>query len=412
MSLSLLSQPVRDKFRRRPFGGIPYACQWIDEEDIAVVNEVLRSPYLTQGPCLEKFEEALAKTTGARYAVAVSNGSAALHLADVLCGAKPGSLGITSPITFAATANCLLYCGARVRFVDVNAVTGLMDSVNLHEVLAEEAEKDSLKNPLILPVSFAGRPVELPRIQKIAQQFGARVIEDAAHSLGAENENHGEVFSSGSCRYSDAAALSFHPVKHICCGEGGAFLTGDAKLADRARLLRSHGILKPFEGHTGATPQGPQWLQEQTELGWNYRMTEMQAALGLSQLKRLPFFLERRRHLAKRYYEAFQNYPFSDIIKTPPLIPGHACHLFVVHFPNSRLRDSAYEFLRSRQIGSQVHYKPVYRHPYYEKKFGFQRLPGAEKYFEGCLSLPLYPKLGDTEQDRIVETIKDFCRTC
>ncbi len=391
---------------------IPYARQWITEEDIQAVEEVLRSPYLTQGPKVEAFENDLAEVTGAPHAVAVSNGTTALHLASALVGLKPGSLGVTSPITFAATANCLLYCGARVRFADVDPFTGLMQIDSLQEILEEETKRGLEESSVIMPVSLAGRAGDLPEIREIAEKFHCMVVEDAAHSLGATYADSKKLLSgSGSCRHTDAATLSFHPVKHICCGEGGAFLTANSDLAEKARHLRSHGICKPFENEQDTDLKTPRWFQEQTDLGWNYRMTELQAALGISQLKRLPEFIDRRRQLAKRYRQEFSTSPYRDLIQMPPEDNGHAYHLFVLHFPDSRIRNSAYEFLRERNIGSQVHYIPVYRHPYYEELYGRQRLPGAEAYFGGCLSIPLYPKLSDEEQEIVIDTLKEFCLT-
>ena len=384
---------------------IPYSRQWIDEEDVEAVARVLRSDWVTQGPSLEAFEHALAKRVGARRAVAVSHGTAALHLGYAALGASDGSIGITSPITFAATANALRYCGAQARFCDVDPETGLMDPASLEKTIAEE-NVDSGKPHLVIPISFAGRLAPLDEISEVAENAGFTVLEDAAHSLGAFADRKGRRLGSGACELTDAAVVSFHPVKHLCTGEGGAILTNDETLADKMLSLRSHGMHRPYADDAEPSPDRPSWYCEQTELGWNYRMTDLQAALGLRQLERLDFFLERRRVLAARYQEALAQAPYDAFIDLPPPEEGHSRHLFVILFRDPAHRNLAHDFLKARGIQTQEHYLPVYRHPYYERLNGRQRLPGAEAYFSRCLSIPLFPKMTDPEQERVIEELK------
>jgi UDP-4-amino-4,6-dideoxy-N-acetyl-beta-L-altrosamine transaminase len=384
---------------------IPYSRQWIDEEDMEAVARVLRSDWVTQGPVVASFETALAKQAGTRRAVVVSHGTAALHLGYAALGMGEGSVGITSPITFAATANALLHCGASVRFCDVDPRTGLLDPASLEQVIAGEELGNEARHALI-PISFAGRAAPLEEIAGIAAHAGCCVIEDAAHSIGAYAERNGKTIRSASCEHTEAAILSFHPVKHVCSGEGGAILTNDEALADHMITLRGHGIVRPEADD--ASPEQPGWYYEQIELGWNYRMNDLQAALGMRQLERLDFFLDRRRALAARYHEALGKEPFVEFIDLPPPETGHAYHLFVILLRNPAHRDLAYEFLKQRGIQCQVHYLPVYRHPYHERLLGKQRLPGAEEYFSRCLSIPLFPKLTDPEQERVIEQLGEF----
>lgn len=374
---------------------IPYAKQSVSEGDIEEVVAALRSNFVTQGPRVEWFEEGLREATGARYAVAVSSGTAALHLACLGLDLGEGSVGVVPAITFAATANCLRLAGATVEFSDVDPFSGLA-SVEALAAAMERIDGPASKRAL-LPVSFAGAVCDLEGISELARRHGAFVIEDAAHSIGATYpRSDGGTGRSASCRHSDAAILSFHPVKHVCAGEGGAVLTNDETLARRARRLRSHGI-----------ERGARWLYNQVELGLNYRMTELQAALGLSQLKRLPEFLNRRERLARRYGEALAQPPFAGRLRPASPTNGSAWHLYVVRFSDANERLSAYDFLHKRGIRVQVHYVPVYRHQYYQQ-LGHQALPGAEAFYATCLSLPLYPDLSDREQDQVIEALADF----
>ena len=385
---------------------IPYSRQWIDEEDLEAVCQVLRSDWVTQGPTVASFEDALAERSGVARAVAVSHGTAALHLSYAGLGVAKGSMGITSPITFAATANALLHCGAEVRFCDVDPGTGLLDPVSLEQTINEEKPSGDGAR-LVIPVSFAGRMAPLEEIAGIAGNHGFSVVEDAAHSMGAYAEGNGQTIRSASCEQTKASILSFHPVKHICSGEGGAVLTNDEALADKVVSLRSHGVERPAAKGNGK----PGWHYEQTGLGWNYRMTDMQAALGLRQLERLDFFLERRRTLAARYHEALAKEPFHEFIEVPSPEEGHAYHLFVLLFRDPSHRNQAYDFLKGQGIQCQVHYIPIYRHPYYEGLLGKVRLPGAEAFFSRCLSIPLFPKLTDAEQERVLERLEAFLGT-
>jgi UDP-4-amino-4,6-dideoxy-N-acetyl-beta-L-altrosamine transaminase len=381
---------------------IPYSRQWIEEQDIQSVAQVLQSDYLTQGPAGEVFERSLASYFGVKRAVVCSTGTAALHLAYAGMGVNEKSLGLVPPITFAATANAFLFLNAEVTFCDVDPVTGLLATENLESVMQERSFDSSAVN-LVAPVSFAGALAPLGESARIAQRFGFSLVEDAAHSPGAWNEDGGTRERSGACDHTQAAILSFHPVKHICCGEGGAVLTNDEELADRITHLRSHGIARPND------PDGTRpWFYEQTELGWNYRLTDIQSALGISQLARLDQFLERRRVLASRYQNALSTVPFSDICSLPLANPGHAWHLYVIRFHKTGQRDKAHLFLKERGIHTQIHYVPIYRHPYYERHFGKIRLPGAEKFYESCLSIPLFPKMTDSEQDRVIETLANY----
>lgn len=379
----------------RPAKAIPYARQSIDEADVEAVAQALRSDFVTQGPAIEAFEAALAEATGARYAIAVSSGTAALHLSCLGLGLGAGSYGLVPAITFAATANCLRYVGAQVGFCDVDPLSGRSGAEHFQQASAMGRQRGELK--ALLPVSFTGAVPDLESISQLAGNEGAFVIEDAAHSIGARYGGaDGAAFRSGSCAHSDAAILSFHPVKHICAGEGGAVLTNDETLARRVRRLRSHGIDK-----------GEAWRYDQAELGYPYRMTELQAALGASQLGKLDAFLQRRRALALRYERAFSAEPFASRLRIAKAAPSSAWHLFVVHFADADERQAAYAFLRERNIRAQVHYFPVYRNSYYEKQ-GHATLPGAERFYSTCLSLPLFPRLTEGEQDYVIASLRSF----
>jgi len=399
MSLSGASDPGQSPI-------LPYARQWIDESDIAAVCAVLRSDFLTQGPAIERFEQALCSATGAKHAVAVASGTAALHLACLGLDFGPGQTGVTSPITFAASANCFLYAGGAAVFADVDPQTGLMSVDALDARLCALAAAGSPPG-VVIAVSLAGRVAPLPELEAVCARHGWTLVEDAAHSLGAVYRDAGGAeHRSGSCGHTRAAILSFHPVKHVCAGEGGAILTHDAALAQRLRRLRTHGIEKPTAAEMPPDEGG--WFYEQRELGYHYRITDMQAALGASQLARLPAFLERRRALARGYAQALGAAPFDRVLRAPAVEPGHAYHLYIVHFRTPELRRAAYEFLGARGIRTQVHYIPVYRHPHYRRVCGGMLLPGAEVWYRGCLSLPLFPKMTEADQQRVIAALHDF----
>jgi perosamine synthetase len=383
---------------------IPYSRQWIEEQDIQSIVHTLKSDYLTQGPAGEVFENSLATYFGVKRAIVCSTGTAALHLTYAGMGVNEKSLGLVPPITFAATANAFLFLNADVAFCDVDPVTGLLSTESLESVMLNSSFDNSAVN-LVAPVSFAGALAPLGKSAEIAKKFGCSLVEDAAHSPGAWSESGGTREHSGGCDHTQAAILSFHPVKHICCGEGGAVLTNDEELAERIIHLRSHGIVRTND------PDGTKpWFYEQTDLGWNYRLTDIQSALGISQLARLDQFLERRRILASRYQNALSNAPFSDIFSLPLTNLGHAWHLYVIRFHKNGQRDKAHLFLKERGILTQIHYIPIYRHPYYERLLGKVRLPGAEIFYESCLSIPLFPKMSDSEQDRVIEVLADFAK--
>ena len=376
-------KPIRDKM-------LPYGHQWIDQDDIKAVSEVLQSDWITQGPKVEEFEESFATYIGARYAIAVNSGTAALHTACFAARISKGDKVIITPITFVASANCVIYQGGIPIFADINENTVNIDPEEIKKKITSDTRA-------IIPVDFTGLPVDLEEIIQIAKRNNLVVIEDASHALGATYKR------SKIGNISDMTIFSFHPVKHICTGEGGAVLTNDKSVAEHIRLLRSHGIHRP------GLPEQPAWFYEQIELGWNYRLTEMQAALGVSQLKRLPQFITRRRQIAQRYYEELNKAPFDHVFSLPVDDPGHVYHLFAIQCKASTVRDDLHRFLKEKNIMTQIHYIPVYKHPYYERRFGKIRLPGAEAYFKGCLSIPIYPKMTEADQDRVIAALTTFC---
>ena len=408
----------RKPTERLPF--IPYGRQWIETEDILAVEKVLGSEWLTQGPAVEEFEDALCATTGAKYAVAVSSGTAALHLAVLALGMQPGDHGITSAITFAASANCMAYAAGQVHFADVDPDTALMDLAGLQEKMNTLVSRG--KPPkIVIPVNMAGQCADLAGIRRIVQSCGAKVIEDAAHSLGGTYQEAGQRFMAGGCAHSDMSVLSFHPVKHITTGEGGAVLTNEKGWADRVRDLRRHGIHKD-PARLARPGEGP-WYYEQDQLGFNYRLTDIQCALGLSQLAKLERFLARRREIAAAYDRAFTAFPLAGFLQPMVQLPGreNAYHLYIVRMVRkfgedlqqlARRRKDLYLFLHSRGILVQVHYIPVNWHPYYRKfhQTSFEDCPAANGYYAGCLSLPIHPRMTDADTDRVIETLQDWVR--
>ena len=378
---------------------IPYGRQNVTEEDIQAVTEVLKSDYLTQGPKVAEFESAFAQYIGSKYAVAVSNGTAALHLCTLALDVKAGDKVITTPITFAASANCVRYANGDVVFADIDPETYLIDLNNIEKLLKKSPE-GTYKG--IIPVDFAGRPVDLFKLRKLADEYGLWIIEDACHAPGGYFKDASNVkHYCGSGELADLAIFSFHPVKHIAAGEGGMITTNNEKLYHRLRNLRTHGIqqipsLRQFNHGL--------WYYEMQELGFNYRLTDIQAALGKSQLTRAEAGLERRREIALNYEKAFTGKHF--IKRQTGVVEGHAYHLYVVEFLD---RTRLYECLREQGIYAQVHYIPVHLMPYY-RNFGWKDgdLPFAEDYYKHCLSLPMYPTLTESEQQFVIDKICKF----
>jgi len=383
---------------------LSYGRQWIDEDDITAVVEVLRSDFLTQGPTVAEFEQVLANYCGAKYAVAVNSGTSALHIAALAAGVKKGDVGITSPITFVASANCIAYCGGTPRFADINPNTVNIDVDALEEVCAQYEPK------IIVPVDFAGQPADLPQIKRIAEKYGAMVIEDAAHSLGASYSDDGIEYKAASCLHSDMAILSFHPVKLITTGEGGAVTTNDENIYQTLLELRSHGIAKSQDKLI--RNEGAWWYEQQT-LGFNYRITDIQCALGLSQMKKLDSFVERRRELVKIYEEVFADLHDDARLLTEAQGKKSSYHLLVASISGGTTRRKrVFDYLRSQNIWTQVHYIPVHFQPWYQENFGYRRgeFPNAESYYEGCLSLPLFPAMTDSDVERVSVTIREILK--
>ena len=378
---------------------IPYGRQFISDEDIQAVIETLQSDFLTQGPKIAEFENAFAKYVGSQYAVALANGTAALHLCAMALQVKPGQKVITTPITFAASANCVKYCGGDVVFADIDDETYLLDIEEVEKLLRSEP-KGTFAG--IIPVDFAGRTVNMESFRNLADEYGCWIIEDACHAPGGFfSDSNGNNQLCGNGKFADLAIFSFHPVKHIACGEGGMITTNNEELYKKLLLLRTHGITKDpsllHENHGG-------WYYEMQELGYNYRLTDFQAALGISQLKRADEGLARRREIAHVYFESLRSNP--KILSQSGVVKGHAYHLYIIQVEK---RKDLYDFLRSKNIFCQVHYIPVHLLPYY-KSFGGKKgqFPNAEKYYEQCLSLPMYPSLKDEEQQFVIEKVKDF----
>jgi UDP-4-amino-4,6-dideoxy-N-acetyl-beta-L-altrosamine transaminase len=380
---------------------IPYGKQYISEEDIAAVTETLKSDFLTQGPKINEFEEKFAQYIGSKYAVAVSNGTAALHLSAMALNVNKSSKVITSPITFAASANCVCYCGGKVVFADIDPATTLIDIEKIKELLAA-SPKGTYQG--IIPVDLAGYPVNLERLRALADEYNLWIIEDACHAPGGYfTDSKGINQNCGNGVYADLAIFSFHPVKHIACGEGGMITTNNKELYDRLISLRTHGITKDpklmHENHGG-------WYYEMQELGYNYRLSDINAALGISQLKRADENLQKRKAIAKKYDEAFANTNIKLIKPTEGF--SHAYHLYVIQIED---RKDLYNYLRQHKIFAQVHYIPVTTLPYY-KQLGYKTgcYPNAKTYYEKCLSIPMYPTLTDEEQNFVIEKILRFCK--
>jgi UDP-4-amino-4,6-dideoxy-N-acetyl-beta-L-altrosamine transaminase len=383
---------------------IPYGRQSIGQADIDAVVEVLRSDWLTQGPTTERFERTFAETFGAAESVAVNSATSALHVACLALGLGPGRSLWTSPNTFVASANCARFCGADVDFVDIDPATYNMSVAALERKLVA-ARKAGRLPAVVVPVHFAGQPCDMDAIGGLAREFGFRVIEDASHAVGARFGGR----PTGSCEHSDIAVFSFHPVKLITTGEGGLALTNDGELAESMRRLRSHGITRDPARMT-ARSEGP-WYYEQSELGFNYRMTDIAAALGLSQLVSLERFIARREALAARYDEELEELP----VVRPARAPGRrsAWHLYVVQIARGAGADrrTVFESMRSAGVGVNVHYIPVHTQPYY-RALGFRPgdFPEAERYYARAITLPLHPGLSDGDQDRVVETLRAALR--
>ena len=373
--------------------------QDISEEDVAAVAAVLKSPFLTQGPTVPAFEAALAAYAGAKHGVAVNSATSALHIACLALGLKAGDVLWTSPVTFVASANCALYCGAGVDFVDIDPLTFNI-SVDALQLKLEQARSRGTLPKVLVCVHLCGQSCDMRAIHQLSLNYGFKIIEDASHAVGAKYLNE----PVGNCRFSDITVFSFHPVKIITSAEGGMALTNDSQLARSMELLRSHGITRDPAAMTQAS-EGP-WYYQQVGLGFNYRMTELQAALGLSQMNRLDAYVAMRHLLVKRYDEKLAGLPLSTPSQHPD---GYSSfHLYVVRLIDGSRRRKVFETLRARGIGVNVHYIPVHTQPYY-RAMGFAEgdFPQAERYYAEAISLPLYARLSEADQDYVISSLRD-----
>lgn len=379
---------------------IPYGRQAISDDDVAAVVAVLQSDWLTQGPAIERFEAALKDATGAAHAIAVCNATAALHIACLALGAGPGDTVWTSPNSFVASSNCALYCGARVDFVDIDPVSLNMSVSKLAGKL-EAAKRDGTLPKIVIPVHFAGEPADMAEIGALAKQYGFRVIEDASHAIGG---SYGAKMI-GACEHSDIAVFSFHPVKIVTTAEGGATMTNDPDLAATLARLRTHGITRNAAEMSGESEGA--WYYQQIDLGLNYRMTDMQAALGASQMDRLAEFIDRRHCIADRYDTGLAGLP----LRTPVRAPGRrsGLHLYPVQLDDASRRKAVFDGMRAAAIGVNIHYIPIHTQPFYLQQ-GFRPgdFPAAEDYYARALSLPMFPTLTDADQDRVIATLADL----
>ena len=394
---------------------IPYGRQDINQADIDAAVEALRSDFLTQGPMVPAFEQAIAAKVGAKHAIAVNSATSALHIACLALELGPGDYLWTVPNSFVASANCGRYCGAEVDFVDIDPLTWNLCPQRLKEKLIQAKKEDRLPK-IVVPVLFAGQPTDQEAIWELSREYGFRVIEDASHAIGASR--NGEPV--GSCQWSDITILSFHPVKIITAGEGGMALTNDDALSKSMSMLRSHGIIRDpawrlTDQHEAEVPYVPErrsalWYYEQQTLGYNYRMTEIQAALGLSQLQRLDAFIERRNALAQRYNQELKGLP----LRLPTILPGNrsSFHLYVIRLKldsMTKTHRQVFDELWERGISVNVHYMPVHLQPYY-RELGFRptQYPESEAHGDEAITLPLFPTLTDQEQDHVITALRDI----
>lgn len=384
---------------------IPYGRQEISDADIQAVVDVLHSDFLTQGPAVPAFEKCISDYCGAQHAVAVNSATSALHIACLALGVGPSDMVWTSPITFVASANCALYCGAKIDFVDIDPRTYNMSVAHLAEKLAH-AEKTGNLPKVVIPVHLCGQPCDMAGIYALSQQYKFKIIEDASHAIGGKYR--GEPI--GNCRYSDITIFSFHPVKIITTGEGGMSMTNDTQLARRMQLLRSHGITRDANEMTHA-PDGP-WYYQQIDLGYNYRMTDIQAALGMSQMQRLEEFVSKRHVISRRYEQLLASLPVITPWQHADSYSG--LHLYVIRLKLSEIGKShraVFEALRAAGIGVNLHYIPVYRQPYYQKlAFPAGHCPEAEQYYSEAISLPMYPGLSAEEQNQVALALNQVVR--
>ncbi|TAH39133.1 MAG: UDP-4-amino-4,6-dideoxy-N-acetyl-beta-L-altrosamine transaminase [Bacteroidetes bacterium] len=390
---------------------IPYGRQNISAADIQAVTETLQSDFLTQGPKIAEFENNFSNYIGSKYAVAVSNGTAALHLCALALGVKQGQKVITTPITFAASANCVRYCDGEVVFADIDPDTYLLDLVSVRKLL-EASPKGTYSG--IIPVDFAGRAVDMEAFRLLATEYGLWIIEDSCHAPGGFFKDTNNVIQNcGNGQFADLAIFSFHPVKHIACGEGGMITTNDEELYKKLLVLRTHGITREaemlensisFAAADESATKYPNWYMEMQELGFNYRLTDFQAALGISQLKRADDGLVRRRIIAEKYAAEFKGKAF--VKGQSGLVEGHAYHLYVLEVED---RLGLYNYLRENKIFAQIHYIPCHLMPYY-KKFGWKEgdMPNAETYYKRCISLPMFPTLTDADHEFVMAKINAY----
>lgn len=405
------------KLKDRPRRFIPYGRHEIDEDDVAAVVDALRSDWLTTGPTVSEYERAFATQVGARYAVAVSSGTAALHAAVFALGLGPGDEAITTPFTFAATANCLLYQGATPVFCDVREDDLAIDPARIEEKIASDYRPagKTLRNRrtgntlrAIIPVHYAGLPADMAAIREIAAKYSLSVIEDAAHALGALYKGR----PVGCCSHSEAACFSTHPVKHIATGEGGVVTTNDPDVDRRLKIFRNHGITTDLHERASQTRR---WHYEMVELGYNYRLTDIQCALGLSQLRKLSLFLKKRSDIADKYIEKLGDVA-AIMLPTSRTDCVHAWHLFVIRLRPEMLRinrDEFFALMCERGIGVNVHYIPVHLHPYYRRRFGYAPgdFPAAEAVSAAAITLPLFPGMTDDEVAHVAETVTELAQS-